>query len=104
MYCYKKWFSQNILEEAQIYIFGASILYEYEQSFSRYYFIYGCFNVGHELEPFILFRVMEVLHSAYKAGHIQIADYISFFITLLSRFQVYPGTFWIRLFGVPQSF
>nr|XP_010315603.1 testis-expressed protein 10 homolog isoform X1 [Solanum lycopersicum]XP_010315605.1 testis-expressed protein 10 homolog isoform X1 [Solanum lycopersicum]XP_025885138.1 testis-expressed protein 10 homolog isoform X1 [Solanum lycopersicum] len=46
--------------------------------------------ICHELEPFILFRVMEVLHSAYKAGHIQIADYISFFITLLSRFQVYP--------------
>lgn len=46
--------------------------------------------ICHELEPFILFRIMEVLHSAYKAGHIQIADYISFFITLLSRFQVYP--------------
>nr|XP_016474049.1 PREDICTED: uncharacterized protein LOC107795860 [Nicotiana tabacum] len=48
------------------------------------------FNAGHELEPFILFRIIEVLHSSYKAGHIQIADYISFFITLLSRFQVYP--------------
>ncbi|KAK6802497.1 hypothetical protein RDI58_000277 [Solanum bulbocastanum] len=46
--------------------------------------------ICHELEPFILFRIMEVLHSAYKAGHIQIADYISFFITLLSRFHVYP--------------
>lgn len=46
--------------------------------------------ICHDLEPFILFRIMEVLHSAYKAGHIQIADYISFFITLLSRFQVYP--------------
>ncbi|KAM3357389.1 putative protein isoform X1 [Capsicum galapagoense] len=46
--------------------------------------------ICHELEPFILFRIMEVLHSAYKAGHIQIADYISFLITLLSRFQVYP--------------
>ncbi|KAG5628678.1 hypothetical protein H5410_000395 [Solanum commersonii] len=53
---------------------------------------------SHELEPFILFRIMEVLHSAYKAGHIQIADYISFFITLLSRFQfiilnLEPGCF-----------
>ncbi|MCE0480943.1 hypothetical protein HAX54_038252 [Datura stramonium] len=46
--------------------------------------------ICHELEPFILPRIIEVLHSAYKAGHIQIADYISFFITLLSRFQVYP--------------
>ncbi|XP_070037729.1 uncharacterized protein [Nicotiana tomentosiformis] len=46
--------------------------------------------ICHELEPFILFRIIEVLQSSYKAGHIQIADYISFFITLLSRFQVYP--------------
>ncbi|XP_060196534.1 uncharacterized protein LOC132625915 isoform X2 [Lycium barbarum] len=46
--------------------------------------------ICHELEPFIVSRIIEVLHSAYKAGHIQIADYISFFITLLSRFQVYP--------------
>ncbi|KAK4371770.1 hypothetical protein RND71_007154 [Anisodus tanguticus] len=46
--------------------------------------------ICHELEPFILSRIIEVFHSAYKAGHIQIADYISFFITLLSRFQVYP--------------
>ncbi|XP_057973862.1 uncharacterized protein LOC131161857 isoform X2 [Malania oleifera] len=44
----------------------------------------------HDLEPSILFRIVEVLHSSYKAGHIQIADHISFFITLLSRFKVFP--------------
>ncbi|XP_057491227.1 uncharacterized protein LOC130776972 isoform X3 [Actinidia eriantha] len=43
------------------------------------------------LEPFIIFRMIEVLHSAYKIGHIQIADHISFFITLLSYFKVFPG-------------
>ncbi|XWS59392.1 hypothetical protein CRYUN_Cryun08bG0117800 [Craigia yunnanensis] len=43
-----------------------------------------------ELEPFVLFRIIEVLHAAYKAGHIQIADHISFFMTLLSRFKVIP--------------
>ncbi|XP_057491226.1 uncharacterized protein LOC130776972 isoform X2 [Actinidia eriantha] len=42
------------------------------------------------LEPFIIFRMIEVLHSAYKIGHIQIADHISFFITLLSYFKVFP--------------
>ncbi|GFY87094.1 ARM repeat superfamily protein [Actinidia rufa] len=42
------------------------------------------------LEPFIIFRMIEVLHSAYKVGHIQIADHISFFITLLSYFKVFP--------------
>ncbi|KAH9737956.1 Ipi1 N domain-containing protein [Citrus sinensis] len=43
-----------------------------------------------ELEHLVLFRIIEVLHSAFSAGHIQIADYISFFMTLLSRFKVLP--------------
>lgn len=43
-----------------------------------------------QLEPFVSFRILEVLHAAYKAGHIQIADHISFFMTLLSRFKVFP--------------
>ncbi|TYG54114.1 hypothetical protein ES288_D09G163000v1 [Gossypium darwinii] len=43
-----------------------------------------------ELELFVSFRIIEVLHAAYKAGHIQIADHISFFMTLLSRFKVFP--------------
>ncbi|XP_076941183.1 uncharacterized protein LOC143610653 [Bidens hawaiensis] len=41
-----------------------------------------------DLEPSILFRLMEVSNCAYRAGHIQITDYISFLITLLSRYQV----------------
>ncbi|XP_022147799.1 uncharacterized protein LOC111016649 [Momordica charantia] len=44
-----------------------------------------------ELHPDIVFRMIEVLHSAYKAGHMQIADYISFCATLLSCFKVSPG-------------
>ncbi|KAG6753043.1 hypothetical protein POTOM_043087 [Populus tomentosa] len=47
----------------------------------------------HELDPFMLFRIIEVLHSTYKAGHIQISDFISFLITLASRFKVFPGKF-----------
>ncbi|KAK1389700.1 testis-expressed protein 10-like [Heracleum sosnowskyi] len=43
----------------------------------------------HNLESFILFRIIEVLHSSYKAGRIQIANHISFFITLLSRYKVF---------------
>ncbi|GKB00375.1 armadillo-like helical domain-containing protein [Tanacetum coccineum] len=43
-----------------------------------------------DLEPFLLFRFLEVLNSAYRAGHLQIADYISFLITLLSRYEVFP--------------
>ncbi|KAI3813070.1 hypothetical protein L1987_17786 [Smallanthus sonchifolius] len=42
----------------------------------------------HDLEPSLLFRFLEVMSCAFKAGHIQIADYISFLITLLSRYQV----------------
>uniref|UniRef100_A0A2P2M5A1 TEX10-like TPR repeats domain-containing protein n=3 Tax=Rhizophora mucronata TaxID=61149 RepID=A0A2P2M5A1_RHIMU len=44
----------------------------------------------HELDSSVLFRIIEVLHSAYEAGHIQIADHISFFITLVSRLKVCP--------------
>ncbi|XP_073066794.1 uncharacterized protein [Primulina eburnea] len=43
-----------------------------------------------DLEPYILFRILEVLDCAFRDGHIQIAEYASFHITLLSRFQVYP--------------
>ncbi|KAJ6427637.1 hypothetical protein OIU84_023096 [Salix udensis] len=50
-----------------------------------------------ELDPFMLFRIIEVLHSTYKAGRIQISDHINFLITLASRYKVcpeniFPGT------------
>ncbi|KAL8143453.1 hypothetical protein V2J09_016485 [Rumex salicifolius] len=45
----------------------------------------------HDLDLNILFRMIEVLNSAYKAGHIQMDDQISFFITLLSQLKVRPG-------------
>ncbi|XP_050380757.1 uncharacterized protein LOC126797993 isoform X2 [Argentina anserina] len=45
-----------------------------------------------ELEQSVVIRVVEILHSAYKSGHIQISDHFSFFITLLSRFSVFPET------------
>ncbi|KAK2639319.1 hypothetical protein Ddye_027114 [Dipteronia dyeriana] len=43
-----------------------------------------------ELEPFVLFRIIEVLHSSFNDGHILTAYHMSFFITLLSRFKVFP--------------
>ncbi|KAK6145745.1 hypothetical protein DH2020_022565 [Rehmannia glutinosa] len=42
------------------------------------------------LEPNMVARIIEVLQSAFRAGHIQVADYTSFHVTLLSRFQVHP--------------
>ncbi|KAB1205900.1 Testis-expressed sequence 10 protein [Morella rubra] len=48
--------------------------------------------LSHDLEPFILFRIVEVLHSAYAAGHIRITDHICFFTILLSSFKVFPET------------
>ncbi|GAB2215768.1 hypothetical protein Drorol1_Dr00020167 [Drosera rotundifolia] len=42
-------------------------------------------------EPYVLLRIVEVLHSAYKAGHVPMADHISFFITLVSKFEVSSG-------------
>ncbi|KAI4300557.1 hypothetical protein L6164_033924 [Bauhinia variegata] len=44
-----------------------------------------------DLDSHVLFRIIEVLHSAYRDGHIKIADHLSFFITLLSSFKVFPG-------------
>ncbi|EYU18123.1 hypothetical protein MIMGU_mgv1a001441mg [Erythranthe guttata] len=43
-----------------------------------------------DIEPSMILRILEVLQSAFRAGHIQVADYTSFHVTLLSRFQVYP--------------
>ncbi|RZC03022.1 Testis-expressed protein 10-like isoform C [Glycine soja] len=43
-----------------------------------------------DLDPYVLFRIIEVLHSAYRDGHIKIADYLSVFITLVLRFKVSP--------------
>ncbi|KAJ4961285.1 hypothetical protein NE237_021195 [Protea cynaroides] len=54
----------------------------------------SCCCLSNNLEPFVLFKIIEVLHAAYKAGHVQIADHISFFVTLLARFRVYPENFY----------
>ncbi|XP_012574851.1 uncharacterized protein [Cicer arietinum] len=51
--------------------------------------IAGC-CLSPDLDPDVLFRIIEILHSAYKDGHIKIADYLSVFITLVLRFNVSP--------------
>ncbi|KAL9811648.1 putative testis-expressed protein 10/pre-rRNA-processing protein Ipi1 [Arabidopsis thaliana] len=43
-----------------------------------------------QLEPAVLYRIVEILQTAYRAGYIQITDHFSFFITLISRFKVVP--------------
>ncbi|XP_057778332.1 uncharacterized protein LOC130997076 isoform X2 [Salvia miltiorrhiza] len=43
-----------------------------------------------DVEPVFIFRIFEVLQSSFRAGHILVADYASFHVTLLSRFRVYP--------------
>ncbi|RDY09389.1 hypothetical protein CR513_06240, partial [Mucuna pruriens] len=45
---------------------------------------------GADLDPYVLFRIIEILHSAYRNGNITIADYLSVFITLVLRFKVSP--------------
>ncbi|RXH81397.1 hypothetical protein DVH24_034818 [Malus domestica] len=52
--------------------------------------LYAGSGRGPDLEQYVFFRTMEVLNSAYKSRHIQIVDHISFLITLLSRFRVFP--------------
>ncbi|CAO2042608.1 unnamed protein product [Urochloa humidicola] len=43
------------------------------------------------LEPLLLFRVVEVLQSTYKAGSLQITEQLSFLLLLMARFRVHPG-------------
>ncbi|XP_020970370.1 uncharacterized protein LOC107621326 [Arachis ipaensis] len=50
----------------------------------------ACCCLSPELDPSVLFRIIEILHSAYREGHIKIADHLSIFITLVLRFKVSP--------------
>ncbi|KAF0890463.1 hypothetical protein E2562_002832 [Oryza meyeriana var. granulata] len=43
------------------------------------------------LEPTILFRIVEVLQSTYKAGNLHITEQLSFLSLLMARFRVHPG-------------
>ncbi|KAG2566778.1 uncharacterized protein LOC120681874 isoform X1 [Panicum virgatum] len=43
------------------------------------------------LEPLILFKVVEVLQSTYKAGSLQITEQLNFLLLLMARFRVHPG-------------
>ncbi|XP_077219440.1 uncharacterized protein LOC143853523 isoform X2 [Tasmannia lanceolata] len=52
-----------------------------------------CCCLCDDLEPYVTFRIIEVLHSAYKTGHVHIADHSSFLVTLLGRIKVFPEKF-----------
>ncbi|XVE96297.1 hypothetical protein REPUB_Repub02eG0209000 [Reevesia pubescens] len=79
-----------VLRLGQFASSNSFLLWEYENIQFALIEFYSTCQEGPELEPFVLFYIIEVLHAAYKAGHIQIADHISFFMTLLSRFKVFP--------------
>ncbi|KAF7818845.1 Pre-rRNA-processing protein IPI1 isoform A [Senna tora] len=63
-------------------------LYYFSHLDSHFLKTIACCCICSELDPHVLFRTIEVLHSAYRYGRIKIADHLSFFITLLSRFKV----------------
>ena len=46
---------------------------------------------ANSLESSVVLRIMEVIHSSYEAGHVQLTDFISFLVTLLSQYEVTPG-------------
>jgi len=43
------------------------------------------------MEPLVLFKVVEVLQSTYKAGSLQITEQLNFLLLLMARFRVHPG-------------
>ncbi|XP_047152629.1 uncharacterized protein LOC124824261 isoform X3 [Vigna umbellata] len=50
--------------------------------------VYCC--LSDDLDSYVLFWIIDVLQLAYERGCIEIADYLSFFITLVARFKVSP--------------
>ncbi|XP_028777518.1 uncharacterized protein LOC114734142 [Neltuma alba] len=66
-------------------------LYYFSHLDSHFLKTISCCCLCPNLDPHVLFRTIEVLHSAYRAGHVDIADHLSFFITLLSSFKVSHG-------------
>ncbi|XP_014491975.1 uncharacterized protein LOC106754474 [Vigna radiata var. radiata] len=50
--------------------------------------LYCC--LSDDLDSYVLFWIIDVLQLAYERGCIEIADYLSFFITLVARFKVSP--------------
>ncbi|KAK7339876.1 hypothetical protein VNO77_20562 [Canavalia gladiata] len=50
----------------------------------------ACCCLSADLDSYVLFRIIEILHSVYRDGRIKIADYLSVFITLVLRFKVSP--------------
>jgi pre-rRNA-processing protein IPI1 len=55
--------------------------------------VHNLWNAGDVLEPTILFRIIEVLQSTYKAGNLHITEQLSFLSLLMARFRVHPGSF-----------
>ncbi|CAN8258267.1 unnamed protein product [Cochlearia groenlandica] len=43
-----------------------------------------------QLEPAVLYRIVEILHTAYRDGYIHITQHFSFLITLIARFRLVP--------------
>nr|CAD1829335.1 unnamed protein product [Ananas comosus var. bracteatus] len=53
-------------------------------------------NIGNELEPSTLHRIIEVLQSSYERGYLDIAGHLDFLATLVVRFSVYPEKYHIE--------
>ncbi|XP_058003354.1 uncharacterized protein LOC110634711 isoform X3 [Hevea brasiliensis] len=43
-----------------------------------------------DLDEYVLFLIIEHLHSIFRRGKIEIQDHLSFFVTLVTRFNVFP--------------
>ncbi|XP_027349391.1 uncharacterized protein LOC113860993 isoform X2 [Abrus precatorius] len=79
------------LRIGQCALLNSSLVYMYDNMQNSLQDFYcTCQEGGTDLDPYVLFRIIEILHSAYRDGHIKIADYLSVFITLVFRFKVSP--------------
>ncbi|XP_061338015.1 uncharacterized protein LOC133284896 [Gastrolobium bilobum] len=62
----------------------------------------ACCCLSPDLDPHALFWTIDVLDSAYKAGHIKVTDFLNVFVTLVLRFEVSPDVSFVGLKSDPR--
>ncbi|XP_061360276.1 uncharacterized protein LOC133304287 [Gastrolobium bilobum] len=62
----------------------------------------ACCCLSPDLDPHALFWTIDVLDSAYKAGHIKVTDFLNVFVTLVLHFEVSPDFCSVSLKSDPR--
>ncbi|XP_058003361.1 uncharacterized protein LOC131169038 isoform X1 [Hevea brasiliensis] len=69
---------------------GTFLAKEYDEVQKSLQEFYCTYQEGPDLDEDVLFLIIEHLHSIFRRGKIEIQDHLSFFVTLVTRFNVFP--------------